>query len=499
MVIIFSSLIILSIYFLLKSYVNRFAWCFAGMVCALEVCLALILVSMMKTGNYFAYYNGITQLDYMLYNVVDTLRLPQNVIARVFNYMIAIYMLLFPMFIYFFFSLSAKYTKKAIIGFVAVAVTALSSVVFYEPDMLLKYYLILINQNSFRAVIQKYLIYGLDIFYYAVLIMYAVLPIVYYICIHKQMNFIKRKQTVGVVLCSCLLNIFVFIIIWSGIFRNVICLNEPTALLFKAQNISQAQHLIMISALTSVVLVMFVVVNRLDVTRRIGFIEKMMCARNLHNVDRNYVEIFHMFKNVLFSYDILIKKAMLCATEEEREKNLSELDTRVTDYIAKLNKVLNINKSVDMYEKNVDVAEILDDSLKLVSVPTEGIRFVKDYPRGEIYVMTDKFYLVEAVSNLIKNSVESIAQSERDGEIIIKAYSDFEWIVIEVVDNGVGFKTRNTRKIFKPLYTTKSRTSNWGIGLVHVSKIVKKHRGHIYAMNNKQGPGATMYIFLPRW
>ena len=98
MVIIFSSLIVLSVYFLVKSYVNRFAWCFAGIVCALEVCLALILVSMMKNGNYFAYYNGITQLDYMLYNFVDALRLPQNVIARVFNCMIAIYMVLFPCF-----------------------------------------------------------------------------------------------------------------------------------------------------------------------------------------------------------------------------------------------------------------------------------------------------------------------------------------------------------------------------------------------------------------
>lgn len=499
MVIIFSSLIILSVYFLLKSYVNRFAWCFAGMVCALEVCLVLILISMMKTGNYFAYYNGITQLDYMLYNVVDTMRLPQNVIARAFNYMIAVYMLLFPCFIYFFFASSAKHSKKAIAGLILVVLVAVSSVIFYEPDMLLRYYRILINQGSAAAVLQKYLIYSIDIFYYAVLIAYAVLPIVHFVRMRRRMNPIKRRQTIGVALCSCLLNIFVFIIIWSGIFRNIICMNAPTALLFKAQNISQAEYLVMIVALTSVVLVMFVVVNRLDVSRRIGFIEKMMCARSLHGVDRNYIEIFHMFKNVLFSYDILIKKAMLCSGEEERAKNLSELDTRVTDYIAKLNKVLDINKSMDLFEKKVDVAEILDDAVKLVSVPLDKIEIVREYTPGEISVLTDKFYLVEAVSNLIKNSVESIMQSEREGKITLKAYSDFEWVVMEIVDNGVGFKTRNTRKIFKPLYTTKSRTSNWGIGLVHVSKIVKKHRGHIYAMNNKHDHGATMYIFLPRW
>lgn len=499
MVIIFSSLIVLSVYFLVKSYVNRFAWCFAGIVCALEVCLALILVSMMKNGNYFAYYNGITQLDYMLYNFVDALRLPQNVIARVFNCMIAIYMVLFPCFIYFFFSVSAKHSRKAVAALAGIIVIAVSSIIFYDPDTLLGYYIVLINQSSTGAVIQKYVIYALDIFYYGVLITYAVLPIVHFLRMHRHMNPIKKRQSLGVTLCSCLLNIFVLIVISCGMFRNIICMNEPTALLFKSQNISMAQHLVMISLLTSVVLVMFVVVNRLDVSRRIGFVEKMMCARSLHGIDRNYIEIFHMFKNVLFSYDILIKKAMLCADEEERAKSLSELDGRITDYIAKLNKVLNISKSMDMMEKQVDVAEILDDALKLVSIPMDDIEIVKDYVRGEISVLTDKFYLVEAVSNLIKNSVESIAQSERKGKITLRAYSDFEWIVIEVVDNGIGFKTRNTRKIFKPLYTTKSRTSNWGIGLVHVSRIVKKHRGHIYAMNNKHDHGATMYIFLPRW
>ncbi|MBQ8807876.1 MAG: HAMP domain-containing histidine kinase [Clostridia bacterium] len=499
MVIIFSSLILLSLYFLLKSYVNKFAWCFAGMVCALEVCLLLILISMMKSGNYFAYYNGISQIDYMLFNFVDTMRLPQNIITRVFNYMIAVYMLLFPCFIYFFFSSSANYSKKAIVAFVAVATVAISSIVFYEPDMFLRYYIILINQNTALSVFLKYVIYTLDLFYYAVFALYAILPFVHFIRQRKVMNLIKRKQTIGVMLCSFLLNVFVFIIICSGMFRNIICINEPTALLFKSQNISQGQHLTMIIALASVVLIMFVVVNRLDVSRRIGFLEKMMCARSLHRVERNYIEIFHMFKNVLFSYDILIKKSMLCSEEEERTRHLSELDTKVNDYIAKLNKVLDINKSMDMFEKKIDVAQILDDALSLVSVPMENIEIVKEYTPGEISVLTDKFYLVEAVSNLIKNSVESIMQSEREGKIVIKAYSDFEWVVIEVEDNGIGFKIRNTRKIFKPLYTTKSRTNNWGIGLVHVSNIVKKHRGHIYAMNNKNKPGATMYIFLPRW
>lgn len=498
MVIIFSSLIILSVYFLIKSYVNRFAWCFAGIACALEVCLLLILVSMMRTGNYFAFYNGITRMDYMFYSFVETLRLPMNVIARIFNSMIGVYMLLFPCFIYFFFSSTVKYSQRVIIPFVAIALIAISSVFFYDPDSLLNYYLVMLNPDKGVNSFLKILIYTADIFYYMVFIAFMALPIIYLVRHFKEMNPIKRKQSIGVIICSCLLNIFVMVIIFSGMFRTVFITTPITAFLYFVPNISFSGQLAMILGLVAVVLIMFVVVNRLDVSRRIGFAEKLMCARNLHKVDRNYIEIFHMFKNVLFSYDILIKKSMLCSGDE-RDKNLRELDEKVNDYINRLNKVLNINKSVDLYEKRVDVAEILGDALYGVKAYLEDVEIVKKYQDGEIFVMADKFYMVEAVSNIVKNAAEAISQTERKGRIEIKAYSDFEWVVIEVKDNGPGFKSKYTRKIFKPLYTTKSRTNNWGIGLVHTNKIVKKHRGHIYAMNNKHEDGATLYIFLPRW
>lgn len=498
MVLIFSSLIVLCVYFLIKSYVNRFAWCFAGIVCALEVCLLLVLVSMMRTGNYFSYYNGITQLDYMLYNFVENLRLPLNLIVRVFNVMMGLYMLLFPCFMYFFFSNTVKYSKTVIFSLVGIIIIAISSVLFYDPSSLLKYYLVMLNPQGVTDVILKYLIYAVDIFYYLVFIAFMAVPIIYFARHFKEMTPIKRRQSTGMIICSCLLNTFVLVLIHSGMFRTMFVATPITAFLYFVPNISFFGHLVMICGLVAVVLIMFVVVNRLDVSRGIGFAEKMMCARNLHKVDRNYIEIFHMFKNVLFSYDILIKKSMLCSGDE-RDRNLRELDEKVNDYITRLNKVLNINKSVDLYEKRVDVAEILEDALYGVKAHLENIEIVKKYQDGEIFVMADKFYMVEAVSNIIKNAAESISQTERKGKIEIKAYSDFEWVVIEIKDNGSGFKTKYTRKIFKPLYTTKSRTNNWGIGLVHTNKIVKKHRGHIYAMNNKHEDGATLYIFLPRW
>ena len=497
MVIIVGSLIILSVYFLIKSYVNRFAWCFAGIVCALEICLLLILVSMMRTGNYFSYYNGISRMDYMLYGFIESLRLPIPTIMRIFNVMMGIYMVLFPCFIYFFFSNTVRYSKKVIAISIGILTVAVSSVFFYDPDSMLNYYLIGITpggKNEFLT----YLIYSADIFFYIVFVAFMVIPICSLVKKRMSMSPIKLKKSIGVIICSCLLNIFVLIIILSGMFRNVFCMTPVTAYLYHVPDISFNQQLTMIISLVTAVLVMFVVVNRLDVSRRIGFIEKRLCARNLHKVERDYIEIFHMFKNALFSYDILIKKAMLGAPEE-RDKNLHELDFKVNDYIDKLNKVLNVNKSVDLFEKQVDVSAILNDALAATESNLDGIEVERSFKDGEVFVMADKFYLVEAVSNLIKNAAEAIAQTDRKGKIEIKAYSDFEWVVIEIVDNGTGFKTRNTRKIFKPLYTTKSRANNWGIGLVHTSKIVKKHRGHLYAVNNKHKDGATMYIFLPRW
>ena len=76
-------------------------------------------------------------------------------------------------------------------------------------------------------------------------------------------------------------------------------------------------------------------------------------------------------------------------------------------------------------------------------------------------------------------------------DIEIKKISDY--IVIEISDNGVGFRDQQIEKLIRPYYTTKEKGS--GLGLSIVNKIINDHNGSINFNSNKIG--AKVKITLP--
>ena len=68
------------------------------------------------------------------------------------------------------------------------------------------------------------------------------------------------------------------------------------------------------------------------------------------------------------------------------------------------------------------------------------------------------------------------------------------WLVVTIVDTGVGMSAETLRKIFEPLFTTK--TKGIGLGLAIVKTLVEGHGGTIEA-ESKPGQGSRFTIRLP--
>ena len=100
--------------------------------------------------------------------------------------------------------------------------------------------------------------------------------------------------------------------------------------------------------------------------------------------------------------------------------------------------------------------------------------------------------------NLIKNSVESIQEkAEKDSKIVknidIEIRQRRDYITINILDTGIGFKNKKTKDIIKPYYTTKEKGT--GLGLSIVDKIIGDHDGSIKFLNHKNG--ANIQIIIP--
>ena len=108
-------------------------------------------------------------------------------------------------------------------------------------------------------------------------------------------------------------------------------------------------------------------------------------------------------------------------------------------------------------------------------------------------VMADGEQLQRVFLNLANNAQEAMPEG---GQLTIKAQSVNGHVEISFSDTGSGISDENIKRIFDPLFTTK--TKGTGLGLAVCQEIVMRHGGTIEALrNNGPNGGSTFAVKLP--
>jgi len=108
----------------------------------------------------------------------------------------------------------------------------------------------------------------------------------------------------------------------------------------------------------------------------------------------------------------------------------------------------------------------------------------------------DAFRLEQVFRNILENALAACADPVG---IVIRGYATElagrPAVRIAVRDNGPGLNPEQARRIFDPLFTTKSKGT--GLGMAIAKRLVEAHGGRI-AVGTGSGPGAEILITLPR-
>ena len=109
----------------------------------------------------------------------------------------------------------------------------------------------------------------------------------------------------------------------------------------------------------------------------------------------------------------------------------------------------------------------------------------------------DKAAIRQVCQNLLSNALK-YASKKPTIRIIVFAKQLQQQLIIGIKDNGTGFDEKEKDKLFvrfQRLHKS-SEYEGTGLGLAICQQIIEKHKGQIWAENNKQ-EGATFYISLP--
>jgi two-component system nitrogen regulation sensor histidine kinase NtrY len=128
-----------------------------------------------------------------------------------------------------------------------------------------------------------------------------------------------------------------------------------------------------------------------------------------------------------------------------------------------------------------DVADTVRQVVFLMRVGHGDIDIEAELPEDPMPASFDRRLISQALTNIIKNATEAISavppgEIER-GRICVGASREGRYIVIDVVDNGIGLPKEQRRRLMEPYVTTREKGT--GLGLAIVGKILEEHGGRI--------------------
>jgi signal transduction histidine kinase len=145
----------------------------------------------------------------------------------------------------------------------------------------------------------------------------------------------------------------------------------------------------------------------------------------------------------------------------------------------------------------IDIHNDLDVALLLLnSRHKDSVKINKHFTDNIPAIQGFKGQLSQAFLNIINNSIDSVSEKGKGGEIDIATSMNGKSVEVAIKDNGLGMTEEDKLKIFDPFFTTKKVGSGTGLGLAITYGIVERHGGTI-TVNSKVGEGAEFIIKLP--
>jgi len=167
-----------------------------------------------------------------------------------------------------------------------------------------------------------------------------------------------------------------------------------------------------------------------------------------------------------------------------------------------INQMLDFSKidagQMKIILEELDLTEIVKDMVAIFKEVAERkgikLRYIKKSEIPMVFIDRTKFERI--LTNLVRNAIKFT----KDGSVLIRLKSEKNWIILEVVDTGIGIPADHLPHIFERFRQVDASTTRkfegTGLGLTIVKESVDLMKGKV-SVDSELGKGTTFRVEFP--
>jgi signal transduction histidine kinase len=227
---------------------------------------------------------------------------------------------------------------------------------------------------------------------------------------------------------------------------------------------------------------------------------RLVQAAKLAAVGEMAAGIAHELNNPLTSVTGFAELALEATPKESETYEDLEMvrreALRARDVVRRL---LDFARQSESARSRASLNEVVDDVVALTRhlIHTNGVELKLDLETNLPWAVVDSNQMKQVLLNLVHNALQAMPNG---GEMNILTESvsrnGRDWVIMSVMDTGVGIPQADLTRIFEPFYTTKGNSGGTGLGLSVTYGIVTDHGG-VIEVESQPGMGAKFTVWIP--
>jgi signal transduction histidine kinase len=227
---------------------------------------------------------------------------------------------------------------------------------------------------------------------------------------------------------------------------------------------------------------------------------RLIQAAKLAAVGEMAAGIAHELNNPLTSVTGFAELALDEIPEEsEMHKDIEIVLREALRARSVVRRLLDFARQSESTRARTSLNEIVEDVVALSKhlIHSGGVTLNLDLEVNLPWVLVDANQMKQVLLNLVHNALQAMPNG---GVMKILtetvARSNRDWVVVTVMDTGIGISPADQARIFEPFFTTKGGRGGTGLGLSVTYGIVTDHGGQI-DVESQPGTGSKFTVWLP--